>query len=327
MRQLSWTASTAYVRLLRVSRQSRSWVVGDPLHRAGPGAVCRTACGVASDQARNLVTRLPAAGPLFGRLGLDAGPADALARAARVADAQALATIDWRGAPAADVAAAGAATGAYLVLLDLADRAGLAEDLDLCLRLGLIGQEVPRDGGRIACENAAEICDRARALGATVTLEETGPAAAEELLAALTALRADAPSTGVTLCADLPRTLADCRDLARPGYRVRLRTARRPARRLMPTPDRASHHHRERYAACLGVLLAGTGYPMIATEDPLLIALATRLAVEVGRRRDSFEFQTVRGVLRREHRQLAAAGFRTRAYVAYGPTTRPAAAA
>ncbi|MEX5632362.1 proline dehydrogenase [Parafrankia sp. FMc2] len=247
------------------------------------------------------------AGGMLGRLGLGAGPIDALTRAARVADARVLATIDRMGEPAADVPAAEAATGSYLTLLDLADRAGIAEDLDLSLRLPTVGQQMPRNGGKIAYENAAEICARAAALGATVTLAAPGSAAVDAALATLAELRRDVPTTGVTLCATLARTPADCRDLARSGARVRLRSG---------APGGAGGRQ---YAVCVGILMAGSGYPMIATRDPRLLALTTRLAVHVGRRRDSFELQTVRGTPGRLHRRLAADGYRTRIRAAYGP--------
>ncbi|ONH56266.1 proline dehydrogenase [Frankia sp. CcI49] len=251
------------------------------------------------------------------------GPMDALARAALAADDRILATIDRLGPAAADSTAADAATRAYLTLLDLADRAGIAEDLDICLRLPAIGREIPHDGEKRARDNAAEICARARAVGATVTLATDGdiddPASVDEVLAALADLRRAAPTTGVTLRADLRRTPADCRELARSGARVRLRL--RPGwhlvRRSVATADPAFHDQRRGFAACLGILMAGPGYPMIATQDPRLMALTTRLAARAGRHPDSFEFQTVRGTPRREHRRLAATGYRARIYVSY----------
>ncbi|WP_066073814.1 proline dehydrogenase [Frankia sp. EI5c] len=264
---------------------------------------------------------------MLGRLGLGAGPVDALARAALVADVRALASIDILGVPAVDAVEAGTATGSYLALLDLADRAGIAEDLDISLRLALIGQQVARGGAKIAYENAAEICARADTAGATVTLEAGDPTVLDATLTTLTELRRDVPTTGVTLRADLPRTPADCRDLARPACRVRLRPGRHPVGPSAQSLDRAHRDQHDRYAACLGILMAGPGYPMIAAQDSGLIAFATRLAAQIGRGRDSFEFQGARGALRREHRRLAESGYRTRIYLAYGSTPGRAGAA
>jgi proline dehydrogenase len=72
------------------------------------------------------------------------------------------------------------------------------------------------------------------------------------------------------------------------------------------------------YARCLGVLFAGRGYPMVATHDPRLIALARRLADERRRARDTYELQMLYGVRPEAQLALAAAGERMRVYVPYG---------
>ncbi|CAI7980828.1 Proline dehydrogenase [Frankia sp. Hr75.2] len=296
-----------------------------------PGTQRRAERPPAAGRARELAGRVPAARALVDRLDrAGAGPVDALARAAQVADARVLASIDRVGPVATDAEAAGATTASYLTLLDLADRAGIADDLDISLRLAAVGQAVPRDGAKIAHGNAAEICARAREVGATVTLDifpldAAEPAAVDAMLVTLSELRRDVPATGAVLRTGLARTVADCRDLARPGCRVRLCPGPARARQSAPGARRARLDRRGAFASSLGVLMAGPGYPMVATDDPGLIALTARLAMHVGRRRDSFEFQALTGMLGREHRRLAAEGYRTRAYVGYGPL-RPARA-
>ncbi|WP_018505723.1 proline dehydrogenase family protein [Parafrankia discariae] len=284
----------------------------------------RAARPPAAERARELAGRVPAARALVDRLDrAGAGPVDALTRAAQVADARVLASIDRIGAVAADAETAAAATASYLTLLDLADRAGIADDLDISLRLAAVGQAVPRDGAKIAHGNAAEVCARAHEVGATVTLDtvmldSAEPAAVDAMLATLEELRRDVPTAGALLRTSLARTLGDCRDLARPGCRVRLCPGPVRARPTATGIRRSRLDRHGAFAGCLGVLMAGPGYPMVATDDPGLIALTARLALHVGRRRDSFEFQALTGTLGREHRRLAAEGYRTRAYVGYG---------
>jgi proline dehydrogenase len=62
--------------------------------------------------------------------------------------------------------------------------------------------------------------------------------------------------------------------------------------------------------------MGGSGYPMIATHDPRLIAITRSLAL--ARTADSFEYQMLFGVRPDEQRRLAASGAQVRVYVPYG---------
>jgi proline dehydrogenase len=70
------------------------------------------------------------------------------------------------------------------------------------------------------------------------------------------------------------------------------------------------------YVRCMNALLAGDGYPMFATHDPTLIAIATERAAAEGVK--AFEFQMLYGIRPDEQRRLAAAGHVVRVYVPYG---------
>jgi proline dehydrogenase len=70
------------------------------------------------------------------------------------------------------------------------------------------------------------------------------------------------------------------------------------------------------YARCLGILMNGPGYPMVATHDPRLISITRSLGL--ARRADSFEYQMLYGVRPDEQRRLAAEGAQVRVYVPYG---------
>jgi len=64
------------------------------------------------------------------------------------------------------------------------------------------------------------------------------------------------------------------------------------------------------------VLMEGRGYPMVASHDPRLIAIAADLAA--ARSKDSYEFQMLYGIRPEEQRRIAAAGNRMRVYLPYG---------
>ena len=69
---------------------------------------------------------------------------------------------------------------------------------------------------------------------------------------------------------------------------------------------------------CLKVLMAGEGYPMLATHDPTLIAIGRTVAQNRGRASDAFEFQMLYGIRPGEQKRLAGLGHRVRVYVPYG---------
>ena len=64
--------------------------------------------------------------------------------------------------------------------------------------------------------------------------------------------------------------------------------------------------------------MAGSGYPMVASHDPEIIAAAGELAREFGRGADDFEYQMLYGIRDDEQRRLVAAGIHVRVYVPFG---------
>jgi proline dehydrogenase len=70
------------------------------------------------------------------------------------------------------------------------------------------------------------------------------------------------------------------------------------------------------YVRCMKVLMAGPGYPMLATHDPRLIAIGADLAK--GRAKGSYEFQMLYGIRPAELERLAAEGETMRVYLPYG---------
>ena len=66
------------------------------------------------------------------------------------------------------------------------------------------------------------------------------------------------------------------------------------------------------------MLLAGQGYPMIASHDPRMIQIASSLASRHGRRPGTYEFQMLYGIRPEEQKRLARAGESVRVYIPYG---------
>ncbi|MDT4923095.1 MAG: proline dehydrogenase [Pseudonocardiales bacterium] len=210
---------------------------------------------------------------------------------------------------------------AYVELLRALDAAQLTHRLGLLtartevsVKLSAIGQALGADGESIALEHARTICAEARRLSATVTLDMEDHTTTDSTLGILRKLRVEYPETGAVLQAYLHRTESDCRELAYAGSRVRL------CKGAYSEPPSVAYQSRREvdlsYVRCMNVLLHGAGYPMFATHDPTLVAIAADRAATLGK--TDFEFQMLYGIRPDEQRRLAAAGHTVRVYVPYG---------
>jgi proline dehydrogenase len=72
------------------------------------------------------------------------------------------------------------------------------------------------------------------------------------------------------------------------------------------------------YVRCLKTLMEGSGYPMVASHDPRIIAIAEQLVEETGRTPADHEFQMLYGIRPEEQRRIAAEHESVRIYVPYG---------
>ncbi|HEX4251173.1 MAG TPA: proline dehydrogenase family protein [Pseudonocardia sp.] len=232
-----------------------------------------------------------------------------------------LVSVDHLGENTEDRAQASASTEAYLALLDRLGGEGLAGRVEVSVKLSALGQALPSGGPELATDNAARICARAAEVGTTVTVDMEDHTTTDATLETVRALRTDWPSTGAVLQAYLRRTEADCVALAGPGSRVRLCKGAYDEPASLAFRERAEVD--ESYRRCLRVLMAGEGYPMVATHDPALVDHAQQLAAEAGRGTRDFEFQMLYGVRPEAQRELAAGGHQVRVYVPYGSAWFP----
>jgi len=225
-------------------------------------------------------------------------------------------TLDFLGEDTLDTEQADATVAAYLDVLQQLSARGLTRMAEVSVKLSAIGQALPDQGHKVALENARTICRAARNAGTTVTLDMEDHTTTDSTLAILRDLRKDFPETGAVLQAYLHRTEADCRALAYEGSRVRL------CKGAYNEPEEVAFQSEldvdRSYVRCLKVLLAGQGYPMIATHDPRLIEIASSLASRYVREQGSYEFQMLFGIRPDEQRRLVKGGERVRVYIPYG---------
>ena len=102
------------------------------------------------------------------------------------------------------------------------------------------------------------------------------------------------------------RSEDDCRALAAEGSRVRL------VKGAYAEPASVAHQGRtevdKAYVRCLRILMAGKGYPMVATHDDRMISITELLADRYGRARGDYEYQMLYGIRTDRQQALAGAG-------------------
>jgi proline dehydrogenase len=279
----------------------------------------------ASDQIRGLVTAAPAARAVVDRYVAGESIGDAVGVARTLRQAGLLVTLDYLGEDTTDELRAAATATQYVQLLGKLAAEGLTEGgavevsvkpTAVGLLLGSAGEGAGAGalGMKIAAGHIERIAAAAADAGTTVTLDAEDHRTTDAGLRIAAALRARLPFVGSVLQAGLRRTETDARELAAAGVRVRLCKGAyaEPVSEAFTT----RHDVDKSFARCLRILMAGPGYPMVATHDPRLIAITRSIGLH--RAPDSFEYQMLYGVRPQEQRRLAATGARVRVYVPYG---------
>jgi proline dehydrogenase len=266
-----------------------------------------------SSRLERLVESVPVSKGIVRRFVAGSGIDDALRASRELADDGLAISLDYLGEDTRTAEQATATRDQYLTLLARLRAAGLTPAAEVSVKLSALGQKVD---DRMAYDSAHAICAAAAEAGTTVTLDAEDHTTTDSTLEILAKLRKDHPSTGAVLQAYLRRTEADCRELATPGSRVRL------CKGAYAEPESVAFQSAldvdKSYVRCLNILMSGDGYPMVATHDPRLIAIAEDRARWFDRSADEYEFQMLYGVRPEEQARLAGSGQTVRVYVPFG---------
>ncbi|KHO18751.1 proline dehydrogenase family protein [Mycolicibacterium setense] len=273
-----------------------------------------------SSRLRHTAERLPITRKVVDRFVAGEAVPDALDTVGALRDSGRLVSVDYLGEDTTSNEDAERTVQAYLTLLDgLAGRDDVdaaVRPLEVSLKLSALGQALPRDGEKIAYENAHTICAKARDVGAWVTVDAEDHTTTDSTLAIVRDLRTEFDWLGTVLQAYLHRTEGDCREFAASGARIRL------CKGAYDEPASVAYRDAEQvtdsYLRCLRVLMAGSGYPMVASHDPEIIDAVPGLADEFDRGVDGFEYQMLYNIRDAEQRRLAEAGNHVRVYVPFG---------
>jgi len=266
-----------------------------------------------SSRMERLLSSAPVTRGIVRRFVAGADVADALRTSRELADDGLAISLDYLGEDTLTAEQAAATRDQYLSLLGRLKGAGLTPAAEVSVKLSALGQKVD---DRLAYDYANEICVAAAAAGTAVTLDAEDHTTTDSTLEILAELRKDHPETGAVLQAYLRRTEGDCRELATAGSRVRL------CKGAYAEPESVAYQSAldvdKAFVRCLNILMSGDGYPMVATHDPRLIAIAADRARWFDRSAAEFEFQMLYGTRPEEQARLAGAGHTVRVYVPYG---------
>ncbi|HVF21158.1 MAG TPA: proline dehydrogenase family protein [Mycobacteriales bacterium] len=224
-----------------------------------------------------------------------------------------LVSLDHLGEDTLDAAQAAAVVKGYTELLGALDAHGLTAGAEVSVKLSAIGQALD---DAMCLDHAMEIVAAASRAGTTVTFDMEDHTTTDATLTTLATVRKEHPQTGAVIQAYLRRSAADVEDLIRSKARVRL------CKGAYKEPESVAYTSRKEvdlaYVRLMVRLMEDGAYPMLATHDPRLIAIADSLARRFDRGSDTYEYQMLFGIRPLEQRRLASSGHRVRVYTPYG---------
>jgi proline dehydrogenase len=249
----------------------------------------------------------------FARRFIAGETVDEAIAAARTLEASGLLhTLDLLGESVNTMAAADAATRAYLATMDRIASSGIGRGLSL--KLTQLGLSIDR---ATCTDNLRRILDRAGVSDFFVRVDmENSPFTQVTLDVFETMWQLGYRNVGIVLQSCLRRTRADAERMMALGASVRL------VKGAYQEPKRVAYQRKSEVDAAfvevMELLLASGHHHAIATHDPALIDAARRFAAGRGIGADRFEFQMLYGIRRDLQAQLRDAGYRVRVYVPFG---------
>lgn len=265
------------------------------------------------DEVRRLITTSPATAELVSRHVAGENVDEAMA-VARVQNGHGLFTSlapVWAGRPEPRDAAKTFDTCLRLVReLSRTNPAGN----EISISPGLLGLEDDVSGAKVRLR---EILRAATDAGVEVTLEMGPVDQVDPTLNLFKEFQSDFPTLGITLQAMLRRTPGDLADITDRQTRIRLCSGDPQA-----LPGELAYRSRHAiclaYVDCLRQLMESQAYPMVATHDLRIIAIAEQLADRTDRMPTEYEFQLFYGVRTIEQRRLVDTGHQCRVYLPFG---------
>ena len=221
-------------------------------------------------------------------------------------------TLDYLGESVASIAAADAATRAYIGVLERIAAAGIERNISL--KLTQLGLTIDR---ATCVDNLRRILDVATAKEFFVRVDmEDSQFTAVTLEVFETMWQQGYRNVGIVLQSYLPRSEADAARMNELGARVRIvkgayNEPKDAAYQAMADVDAA-------FVRIMQLLLTHGTCPAIATHDPAMIDATRAFAAAHGLDASKYEFQMLYGIRRDLQNSLIRDGLRVRVYVPFG---------
>lgn len=203
-----------------------------------------------------------------------------------------------------------------LRLLDEAHAAGITPYVSV--KLSSVGQGQTVEGQDLGLTNARRIVGRAREYGGFVCLDMEDHPRVDQTLAQFRTLVGEFghEHVGTVLQSYLYRSEADraALDDLQPNLRIVKGAYLEPESVAMP--DKADVD--AAYRKLVYAHMQAGNYVNVATHDESIIEDVKHFVLAHGIHKDAFEFQMLYGIRRDLQRELAAQGYRVRAYIPYG---------
>ena len=266
-----------------------------------------------SSHLKSLASRFGMRGRGFARRFIAGETVEEAVDAARQIQANGLhVTLDYLGESVASIAAADAATRAYIAVLEKIAAAGVERNISL--KLTQLGLTIDR---ATCVDNLRRILDAAAARDFFVRIDmEDSTFTAVTLDVFETMWQQGYRNAGVVLQSYLPRSEADAARMNALGARVRL------VKGAYNEPRDAAYQSKADVDAAfiriMKLLLAEGVYPAIATHDPAMIEATRAFAKERGMDSTKYELQMLFGIRRDLQNSLKREGLRVRVYVPFG---------
>ncbi len=243
---------------------------------------------------------------------------DALTTARRLQEKKIGSALDLLGENVATEQEAGAATDAYIEVLNAVAEAGLPSPY-ISIKLTALGLDL---SDAMAAQNLFRVLEAARAhRDAFVRVDMEGSAYTQRTLDIVRAARQEFSNVGTVLQSYLRRTDADLDLLIEEKIPVRLVKGAYAESAAVAFPDKADVD--AAYVRQMKLLLQHGEHPAIASQDETILREAKRFVRESGVDNDRYEFQMLLGIRRDLQEGLAAEGYHVRAYVPFGASWYP----
>ncbi|MFK7603009.1 proline dehydrogenase family protein [Deinococcus sp. SM5_A1] len=203
-----------------------------------------------------------------------------------------------------------------LNLLDAAHAAGIMPYASV--KLSAVGQGQTVDGQDLGLTNGRRIVSKAREYGGFICLDMEDHPRVDQTLSQFRTLAEEfgTQHVGTVLQSYLYRTEADRDSLDDLSPNLRIVKGAYLEPESVAMPDKADVD--ASYRKLVYAHMKAGNYVNIGTHDESIIEDVKHFALAHGIEKDAYEFQMLYGVRRDLQKELAAAGYRVRAYIPYG---------